>query len=344
VRSEPGRFPSPFSGECTIQDKGRLQVEGRADFLAKPTVAYRSRFEVRDLGLVFAQPLVRHINLAVHGGTMATTGRIESAGGRTAIEIADLQVEKPHIDYVHKAATAAEEDKRLDAVARATTVAEGQPTTRVDVERARLTNGELGVVDESADPPYRVFVSDLQVDLRDFSNQRAERSGNAHIIGRFMDSGPTTLNASFAPAARQADFALDLQIRDVDLRTLNDVLQAKGGFDVNAGKLSVFSQIEVTKGRIGGYVKPLFTDMDVYDRRQDAGKGPLRQLYEGLVGGAAKLLENKRNDNVATVADLSGPVEDPNASTLKIVLRLVRNAFFKAIVPGLEREREAPKA
>ena len=340
VRSEPGRFPSPFSGECTIQDEGRLRVDGHADFLAEPSVAYRARFQVRDLGLAFAQPLVRHVNLAVYGGTMATSGRIESSRGQTTVEIADLRVARPHIDYVHKAATAGKEDQRIDKVARAATTPEARPSTRVDIERARLTDGELGLYDESADPPYRVFASDLQVDLRDFSNQRSDRSGNAHIVGRFMDSGPTTLTASFAPAARQADFQLDLQIRDVDLRTLNEVLRAKGGFDVNAGTLSLYSQIQVGDGRIGGYVKPLFTDVDVYDRKQDAGKGPLRQLYEGLVGGAATVLQNQRSDDVATVADVSGPIEDPNASTIKIVLRLVQNAFFKAIVPGLERERD----
>jgi hypothetical protein len=36
---------------------------------------------------------------------------------------------------------------------------------------------------------------------------------------------------------------------------------------------------------------------------------------------------------------LSGPVENPNASTLDIVLGLLRNAFIKAIRPGLEPRR-----
>jgi hypothetical protein len=122
------------------------------------------------------------------------------------------------------------------------------------------------------------------------------------------------------------------------------LLRARGGFDVNRGELSIYSQIDVGKGRIGGYVKPLFSNVDVYDRKQDAGKGPLRQLYEGLVGGAAVILENRHHEDIATVADVSGPIDDPNSSTIKIVLGLVRNAFFKAILPGLERERDQPKA
>jgi hypothetical protein len=35
---------------------------------------------------------------------------------------------------------------------------------------------------------------------------------------------------------------------------------------------------------------------------------------------------------------MSGPVENPQANTWEIVEKLVQNAFFKAILPGFERE------
>jgi hypothetical protein len=41
---------------------------------------------------------------------------------------------------------------------------------------------------------------------------------------------------------------------------------------------------------------------------------------------------------VATRADLSGEVEDPETSTWQIIVRLVQNAFFRSILPGFERE------
>jgi hypothetical protein len=338
VRSVPGRFPSPFSARGTLQDTGRLTMDGRADFLAKPTIAVRSRFTVRDLRVAFAQPIVRHYNLSITQGVLATTGRLEVAGGRTLLDIADLGLASARIDYVHEAATAAREERRLEKAVHAATDVAAAPATRVTIERARL-DGEFGFVDRSADPKYRLFLTDVQVGLRDFSNQRTERRGTAQLRGRFMNSGPTAVEVSFAPGGRQADFALDLEMRDVDLRTLNDLLLARGGFDVNAGRLSVYSHIQGGQGRIDGYVKPLFADMDVYDRRQDAAKGPFRRLYERAVGGVATLLENRPRDEVATVVDVSGPIEDPNSSTLEIVVRLIRNAFFKAILPGLERDR-----
>jgi hypothetical protein len=339
VRSRPGQFPSSFTAKCTIQDSGHLAVDGEADFLAEPTIAIRARYDLDDLALAFAQPIVRHYNVEMKGGVLAAKGSLQIADGRTLVDVADLELAKAHIDYVHKAETAAKEDQRLDTVKRAATTVERKPTTRVSIEKARMVDSEIGVVDQASKPNFRVFLGNARLELTGFSNERSERRGTAKLTGKFMDSGPSQLDASFAPAAKQADFALDLTMDDVDLRKMNDVLRAKGGFDVNRGTFSLYSEIKVRNGHVDGYVKPLFADMDVYDRNQDKNKNVFRQLYEGVVGGVSTILENHKNDEVATVADLSGPVENPNSSTLEIVLGLLRNAFIKAILPGLERER-----
>ena len=98
------------------------------------------------------------------------------------------------------------------------------------------------------------------------------------------------------------------------------------------------------KAKIDGYVKPLFRDMKVYDQRQDREKSVFRKLYEGLVGGIAGLLQNRPREEVATQTSISGDIESPQTSTWETMLRLVQNAFFKAILPGFEREVSQPKA
>jgi hypothetical protein len=121
---------------------------------------------------------------------------------------------------------------------------------------------------------------------------------------------------------------------------MNDVLRAQAGVDVTRGRLSLYSQITVHGGRIDGYVKPLFRDVDVYDSKQDRGKSPLQQAYEALVGATTSVLTNRQREEVATITDLSGPVENPNASIWETAIGLLRNAFVKAILPGLEPRRQ----
>ena len=37
-------------------------------------------------------------------------------------------------------------------------------------------------------------------------------------------------------------------------------------------------------------------------------------------------------------SSISGPVDNPKMSTFATVLRLIQNAFFRAILPGFEQE------
>jgi hypothetical protein len=74
--------------------------------------------------------------------------------------------------------------------------------------------------------------------------------------------------------------------------------------------------------------------MDVYDARQDSDKSMFRKLYEGLVGGLSKLLENTPRDEVATKTTVSGRIDNPRTNTAETIVRLIQNAFFQAILPG----------
>jgi hypothetical protein len=79
-----------------------------------------------------------------------------------------------------------------------------------------------------------------------------------------MDSGPAALDARFeGGGAGQPEFALGIRVENVQLYTMNDLLRDTGGFDVASAEFSVYSDFTVRNGRIDGYVKPFFTDMDV---------------------------------------------------------------------------------
>jgi hypothetical protein len=172
--------------------------------------------------------------------------------------------------------------------------------------------------------------------VRGFSNRSEAQPVAVDLTGHLNGTGRTRLKASFLPRQRDPELQSALQIEDAQMRSMNDLFRANGDFDVVDGRFSFYSQLQVKDGRIDGYVKPLFEDLDVYDRAQDSDESVFQQAYEGLVGGVGRLLEN-RNDQIATQATVSGRTDEPDLSTLEVVINLVRNAFFDAILPGLER-------
>jgi len=192
-------------------------------------------------------------------------------------------------------------------------------------------------VNESASKPYRVFLAETDFQLNNFSNQFARGLARAQLKAKFMGSGLTTASANFRPEKGGPDFDLYVKIEETRLTTMNDLLRAYGDFDVVDGEFSLVTELHVKNGEITGYVKPFFKDMDVYDRRQDKKQSVGHRLYEKLVGGAAGFFENQPRQEVATKADITGPVGDPDTNTWQIIAAVIRNAFFKAILPNFEK-------
>jgi hypothetical protein len=193
-------------------------------------------------------------------------------------------------------------------------------------------------VNRAARPDYRLFLEGAEVHLHNFSNQLTEGTAAAKVTGRFMGSGRTVVGASFRPETQGPDFALAASIEDTDMRALNEFLRAYGKLDVVGGAFSVFTELRVKHRAVQGYVKPLIRELDVYDTQQDKEKNLFQKLYEVAAGGVSQILENFPRDEVAAQATISGPLENPQASTWQVVVTLIQNAFFQAILPGFERE------
>jgi hypothetical protein len=153
-----------------------------------------------------------------------------------------------------------------------------------------------------------------------------------------MESGTTAATAQFRPEKNGPDFDLNVKIEDTNLKAMNDLLRAYDNFDVSGGLFSFYSELHIKNSVISGYVKPFFKDMKVYDRRQDKEKKLFHKLYEALIGGGAKLLESTPREEVVTKVEISGTAKKPEMSTWQIIVGLVKNAFFKEILPGFERE------
>jgi hypothetical protein len=230
------------------------------------------------------------------------------------------------------------EQRRVEKVKQAAQEASNAPGLLVRADRVSLVRSTFGFVNRAAQPGYRLFLDNAEVHLQNFSNQLTEGTAVAKVTGRFMGSGRTVVGANFRPETHGPDFALAASIEDTDMRSLNDLLRAYGKFDVVQGFISVYTEMRVQNRAVQGYVKPLLRKMNVYDTQQDKEKNLFRQLYEAVVGGVSTLLENIPRREVATQTDISGPLEQPQASTWQVLVNLIQNAFFKAILPGFERE------
>jgi len=337
VRSEEGVYPSPMTLTARIFDTGSVSAEGWADFLAEPYAAVMADISLDSIGLDYFKPITSRYHVAIDKGALSANGQVEISPKFKSVKLWTATVDGIYLDYVQTAANT--EAPKTAAKETLEAADESQdPGLQIRVDRLDIVKSNVGFVNKTANPSYRVFINDTNASLTNLSTLPTGETAVAEVRGKFMNSGPASLTFKLLPTRPGPDFDMAAQIDEADMRTMNDLLRAHGKFDVVAGRFSLYAELHAKDREISGYVKPLFQDMQVYDPSQDRDKSVVRKAYEAVVGKVSKMLENRSREEVATKVDISGRLDKPNTSIIDTIGGLAQNAFFKAILPGFDAQ------
>jgi hypothetical protein len=344
IRSKDRIYPSDVRVEAVVFKNGRLLIEGNADFLAEPHIGVKGVIELADIALDPFRQITNRVNVVVQGGTLSARGRVEYGPTIKVVDLEQAAIRNVRVDYIHTRKDAGVAQKATVKTEQVTKEAAARADMILRVRDFQVLGAQLGIVNKTVAPEYRLFLNDTDIRVRDISNRLNEGVGRIDVRGKFMGSGATHLVASFRPEQQGPDFDIDLKIENTDMTAMNDILRAYGKFDVVRGTFSLYTELRAKNGYVNGYVKPLFKDVKAFDPEQDRDKGFVRKLWERLVGGVSKTLKNVPRREVATKVDISGPLEDPQRGTLQAVIRLLQNAFVRAILPGFDSQvGESPR-
>ncbi len=338
IHSANNVYPSPFWAQMVVFERGSLKVWGHANYLMEPFPGVRANYQVSGVPLRDVTPASQQINMIISGGTLSSDGTVEYSPKVTAVQVRKATVDRVDLTYVSLPQTKTAEKKRITKVGKTVQKINNKPSVYVDLKRIDLTNSRLNFKDEGAIPPYTLYISGMNLAVTNFSNHRSNGLSRIDLTGKFMGSGPTHLWGNFLASGTGPQFLVNIAIVRTDLPSLNPLLRAQGKVEVAHGYLTLYSQLGVKNGQMSGYVKPLFSDLQVYGHEQEKNKGLLHKAKEAVIGAAAELFKNRRTQTVATVANISGSLKNPNVSTWQAFVEVVRNAFIKAILPGFDRQ------
>ena len=335
----PGQlYPSSFHLDTAIFGTGQGTLDGAANFLAEPYPGIKGRVKLEKVPMDYFKPVIARANLAIDGGVLRAAGNAEYSPKVKTAHLETMTIQGMKIDYTHSRGTASAEKKRAHVVGKTAHKLSNKPGLLIRADELNLTQCTIGIVNKAASKPYRVYLADTDIRLSNFSNQFSQGPAHARLKAKFMGSGLTTASADFRPENKGPGLDLFVKIEDSQLTAMNDVLRAYGNFDVTAGSFSLVTELHIKDDAISGYMKPFFKDMNVYDRRQDKKRSIVHQMYEMAIGGASKVLENRPHQEVATKVAITGSVKNPETNSWQIVVELVKNAFFKAILPGFDKK------
>jgi membrane protein len=175
VTNRPGeeeQFPSELRVNAHLGDEGEVAIDSRADLLAKPSPRVDGEIKIQHLTLRTLRPLTGPYHVQVRQGAVEMTGHIHYASPRTVVDINDFVLDGAKVDYVHLAQTKNKEAKQ--AQQGADHVKKADPSVVVKITHGKIVRSDIGFINKDASPDYRVFMSDIDLELHNFSNRPEE--------------------------------------------------------------------------------------------------------------------------------------------------------------------------
>lgn len=246
--------------------------------------------------------------------------------------VGKIIVEQPVLNFVkgkHKG-----EDVKADTTDFKQVIKDLMPLT---VNRFEIKNGQIHYIDQTRKPALDIAMTDVHVIATNLSNVTKENKllpAKATASGKAYE-GIFKLNVDFDALQKLPTFDMNAELTNVNLAKLNDFLKAYGNFDVKKGDFGLYTEFSAKDGEFGGYVKPVLKNMDIVQWNKEEGNvGQI--LWETLIGGAAEILKNKNNKQVATKVPIKGRFDDPNINIWRAITLVLKNAFVHALKPSID--------
>lgn len=210
----------------------------------------------------------------------------------------------------------------------------------IRVDRITVRDGRFHFHDFHSEPQIDVWLSDISLVAENLTNVRDDSEplpAHARLTATPMNAGELIVTADLDPLARVPRFDIDAELKGMELEPWNSLLRAYGGFDVEAGTIAVYAEVEAEEGRFDGYLKPFVLGLDVLDYEEEKEEQNFFETaWEAVVGGTAELLQNQPAEQLATRVPLSGTVENPETEFWPTFVNVLRNAFVEAFAQRLE--------
>src|SRR5262249_48010052 len=234
---------------------------------AKPYMGLKGDLDLQQITLDYFKPITERYQFDVRKGTLSAKGAVEYNSEIANVQLGTISVKGLDADYLHQDVSTAPTEKATKEAGKTARQTANKSDLEFKLQRLEI-DGRIGYVNQVAQPkPYRVFLDNANIVLENLSNHFKEGPARAHITGRFQGSGATRIDVAFRPEDKGPDVDLNLAIESTDMAAMSDLMRSYANFDVAAGNFSMFSEIKIRQGKIDGYVKPLFSGLEVVDQR-----------------------------------------------------------------------------
>ncbi|HET6245668.1 MAG: DUF748 domain-containing protein [Bacteroidetes bacterium] len=249
--------------------------------------------------------------------------------------VGSIEIVKPEINFV--AGPTKEESRQEVEEDLAETINQFMP---VRINKLNVTNGKIRFIDFTTQPNIDLQAYNIDIEASNLTSlPTPDTLLPSKVVGFANTTGQGRLyiHMKLDPLNKVPTFDLNMDLKKLQLKALNDFIRKYGNINVEAGTFNLHTEIAAKEGYFVGYAKPLVNDLKVAPL-ENQQRGLLQRLYEAGVAVIANILESREpeKDQVGTRIPLEGKLVDPNVKVWTAVAFLLRNAFIQALVPSID--------
>ena len=203
------------------------------------------------------------------------------------------------------------------------------------LNHVRLHDGRLEIEEDDVKPGYVIYLKDLEGVAENIGSKPGltKQTTTASVTGTVMEKGALKANLEQDALAQKPTFQYAMTMKDVAVPQFNDWLRKELSIEAHGGVLDFDSEAKCVDGRIKGYVKPLIIGLKTVKVKGGSSIG--KQIKGEAEKLATEAFKNRKKNQIGTQVPFSGDLSKPKAKVFPALVDLVRNAFFKALSPGL---------
>ncbi len=212
------------------------------------------------------------------------------------------------------------------------------------IDRFELINGVIVLkeTEQHADkneksPEQAPFLTDLHILVTNLTNSQKISSSlvsTADVHAKITGTGNIDMTLHINPTAELPTFDVALQVKKIDLASLNQLLEWQTALNFKHGTFALDAEAHAADGGFKGYIKPFIENLKVENSEDKSGI--VQKAKKIVINAASVIFKNKETDKVATRVPFEGKFENPKTDIWEAVVALLRNAFIQAIKPGLD--------
>lgn len=199
-----------------------------------------------------------------------------------------------------------------------------------NLETLIITKGEIHFINNEIKVPIDIYFKHIELNAQNIHNSKKQNSAlfsGYELSATPQNHGELYSKGTFNILVVPPEFDVNLKLEQMKLTQLNAFLKVYGPIDLTSGEFDFYMEMASRNGKIKGYLKPVFKNMDVRSGFEEKDNSFKETSFEVITALVNVILKNKTTKLLAAEIPVEGDLKDPELDKWEGFKSLIENHY-----------------